>query len=167
MKANNLITGSLILVFILTGFTIPLSAQDAEGMKKFHEEKVNFFNEKLNLSDAEAKKFWPVHDDFHNRMMKINEEERTLLNYYNENSDAMSDKEVDETLEKFLDLQKRRVDLGAKYHLKFVEILGKRKTMKMYSLDREFRMHLLRKFRSGGDRAYEGKPDSKGDKKGR
>lgn len=119
-------------------------------MERFKEEKIAYFNEKLNLTEEQAELFWPVQEDFQNRNMKINEDERSLLNYYNNNSEAMSDEEVDETITKFMDLQKKRTELTMQYHNTFVEIMGKRKTMKMYSLERAFRMHVLRKFRAGG-----------------
>jgi hypothetical protein len=133
------------------GSGLSIKAQPGDQKGKFHEEKVSFFNEKLNLSDEKAKLFWPIHEDFHYRNMKINEDERTLLNYFNCNSEAMSDKEVDETITKFMDLQEKRAELMSQYHTKFVEVIGKKKTMKMYSLDREFRMYILKKFRSGGE----------------
>jgi len=140
---------ALLAAILLTLPAASLFAQPNEKMGKFHEEKVAYFTEKLDLSDKESEKFWPVHEDFHNRNMKINEEERILLDYYNSNYEAMSDEEVHEHLDKYIALQKKRVELGAKYHMKFVEILGERKTMRMYAMDREFRKYILRKFRAG------------------
>lgn len=151
MKIKIRIAYLLMLIMISMGSGLLINAQPGDQQGKFHEEKVNFFNEKLNLSDEEAKLFWPIHEDFHNRNMKINEDERSLLNYFTCNSEAMSDKEVDETITKFMDLQKKRGELMSQYHNKFVEVIGKKKTMKMYSLDREFRMYILKKFRSGGE----------------
>ncbi len=147
----------LVFVIMITGTGISLKAQAEDQMARFREEKIAFFNEKLALTDSEAEKFWPVHEDFHNRNMKINEDEKALLNYFNFNSEAMSDKEVDETITKFMDLQKKRQDLAIQYHNTFVEIIGKKKTMKMYSLDREFRMHVLKKFRAGGEGGGDGR----------
>jgi len=140
----------ILLVAVI--FSIPatgLKAQPDENMGRFHEEKIKFFNEKLDLSPKEAEKFWPVHDDLHNRNRKINEEERILLDYYNSNYEAMSDEEVHEQLEKFIALQKKRVDLAMKYHEKFVEVIGEKKTMRMYALDHEFRKYILHQFRQG------------------
>jgi len=140
----------IALVISLAGS--PLLAQPGEHMERFRQERVSFFNEKLGLSEDEAKLFWPVHEDLHNRNMKINEDEKNLLKYYNSNFEAMSDEEIDQTIEKFLELQKKRVENHREYHEKFVEIIGKKKTMRMYALDREFRMHILQKFRGGNSR---------------
>jgi len=139
----------LIIAILITGKASVATAQPEGHMQRFKEEKIKFYNEKLDLSESEANKFWPVTEDLHNRMMKINEDEKNLLVYYSSNYEAMSEKELDETIQKFLDLQKKRVDLNAEYHQTFVKIIGKKKTMQMYALDREFRMHVLSKFRAG------------------
>ncbi len=142
--------GSIVFIlFALLLKPLAVQAQDTDQMKRYREEKMKFFNDKLQLSEDEAKQFWPVYEDLHNRRMKINEDERNLLNYYSSNADFMSDKEVDETIQKYLDLQKARVDLDLKYHDTFVNIIGKKKTMRMYSLEREFRIYILKKFRGG------------------
>lgn len=115
--------------------------------ERFEEEKIAFFTEKLNLSEAEAEEFWPVFNDLHNRRMKINQDEKSLLDYYSTNAQYMSDEEVSETVKKYLDLQKQRRTLESEYHDKLVGVLGERKVMTLYSLEREFRFYLLRKFR--------------------
>lgn len=149
----------VIVTLIILCSGAAATAQQGGHMQRFREEKIKFYNEKLDLSEAEARKFWPVQEDLHNRNMKINEDEKNLLIYYNSNYEAMSDQEIDETIQKFLDLQKSRTELSTEYHRTFVEIIGKKKTMTMYALDREFRMHILRKFRAGeggGGRGHRG-----------
>lgn len=149
MKITSKGTQILVIMMIMcfTGTTV--IAQPGDQMQRFKQEKISFFNEKLDLSENEAEAFWPVQEDLHNRKMKINEDEKTLLNYYNSNYEAMSEKEIDETIAKFMALQQQRVDLTKEYHEKFVRIIGKKKTMRLYALDREFRVYVLQKFRAG------------------
>jgi hypothetical protein len=157
-KCNNMFRLLMIatLLEVLAGTGALVTAQPGGHMQRFKEEKIKFYNEKLELSESEAEKFWPVTQDLHNRMMKINEDEKSLLVYYSSNYMAMSDEEIDETTRKFLDLQQKRLELTTAYHQTFVQIIGKKKTMHMYALDREFRMHVLKKFRAGegGGRGY-------------
>jgi hypothetical protein len=124
-------------------------AQPGDQMQRFREEKIAFFNEKLDLSDKEAQAFWPLHEDLQNRKMKVNEDEKTLLNYYNSNYDAMSEEETRETIKKYMELQDKRHNLNSEYHDKFVRVIGEKKTMRLYALEREFRVHILHKFRAG------------------
>lgn len=158
VKSTQVVIALMIMSF--TGATV--FAQPGGQMQRFKEEKIAFFNEKLNLSEKEAEAFWPLQEDLHNRNMKINEEEKTLLNYYNSNYEAMAEKEIDETIEKYRQLQKKRLDLSSEYHEKFVRIIGKKKTMRLYALEREFRIHILHEWRAG--RGGHGKENKKGDR---
>ncbi len=124
-----------------------VKAQPEERMQRFKDEKIKFFNERLALSDDQAEKFWPVYEDLHNRNMKINDDERSLLTYYMSNFEAMSEKEVDETISKFMAFQDQRQALSSKYHEEFIKIIGKKKTMQMYALEREFRVYLIETFK--------------------
>jgi hypothetical protein len=144
-----------IVVLFLSGFSLTLRAQSEDQMQRFRQEKITFFNENLDLSEADAAEFWPVYKDFNNRSMKINEDERVLFSYIMNNYDNLSEEEIDQNMKKYRDLQTKRCELDARYHDKFVDIIGEKKTLKMYALERDFRMHLLRKFRGphgGGDR---------------
>lgn len=140
----------VLVAFMFMCFTgATVVAQPGDQMQRFKEEKIAFFNEKLNFSEKEAAEFWPLHDDLQNRKMKVNEDEKTLLNYYNSNYEAMSENEIGETIKKYIDLQDKRHDLNSEYHDKFVRVIGKKKTMRLYALEREFRVHILHKFRAG------------------
>jgi hypothetical protein len=149
MKIQHRLFQVITVTMIVLFSGVAATAQQGGHMHRFREEKIKFYNEKLELSEAEATKFWPVQEDLHNRKMKINEDEKNLLIYYNSNYEAMSDQEIDQTIQKYLDLQNRRTELITEYHHTFVKIIGKKKTMKMYALDREFRIHILNKFRAG------------------
>lgn len=139
----------MILSIFFAAFT-QLYAQEDQRMERFKDEKMKFFNEKLALSEDVAGVFWPLYQDLNNRRMKIGEEEKTLMTYYKSNADYMTDKEIDETINGYLDIQQKKVDLDLQFHDKFVETIGKAKTMKMYTLEREFRLHILKEFRGGG-----------------
>ncbi len=162
MKKYIVHTRIAILLLFLMATSVSVFSQRKESWERLKEERIKYFNEKLSLSGSEAEKFWPLYDDLMNRSMKINEEERTLLTYYSCNADAMTDEEVDETITKYKALQDRRHKMFNDYHNKFVEVIGKRKTMRMYSLEREFRIYIFEKFRSGEH--GRGGPPSDGDK---
>ena len=66
---------AIVMMIVLFSGAAAALAQQGEGhMHRFREEKIKFYNEKLELSEAEARKFWPVQEDLPNRKMKINEE---------------------------------------------------------------------------------------------
>lgn len=140
-------TAFIILLYL--SFYTNVFAQPGRQMQGFQEEKIKYFNEKLNLNDKESKEFWPVYNDLQNRITKNIDDEKNLLQYYNLNEQAMSKDEVEESLDKYLKLQSERIELKQAYHDKFIEIIGERKTMKMYAIERQFRLHVINKFRHG------------------
>jgi hypothetical protein len=152
----------LLLITATGGRSRLLFGQDGPSINRFKSEKIAYFNEKLNLTQEVADKFWPVYEDLHNRRMKINEDEKSLLSYVISNSENLTEKETDESIEKYMKIQDKRLELDKQYHDKFTSILGKKKTLQLYALEREFRLHLLRKFQShdghGRGGHYRGNP---------
>lgn len=141
-----------VTFFIISIFLVSFSqvfAQENQQMGQFKKEKMDYFNDKMDLTEQEKEAFWPIYDDHFNRVMKIHEDEKSLLSYFRTNAENLSEEEVDETIKKNFDIQQQKLDLEIKYHKKFVKAIGKKKTMIMYTLERDYRMHVLRKFRGG------------------
>ena len=142
----------IVTFFVLSVFMVSFSqvfAQENQQMGQFKQEKMDYFNEKMDLTEQQKEAFWPIYDDHFNRVMKIHEDEKSLLGYFSSNAEHLTEKEVDETIKKKFDIQQQKLDLEIQYHDKFVQAIGKKKTMIMYTLERDYRMHVLRKFRGG------------------
>ena len=71
-----------------------LSAQSQEQIEKFKEEQRKYYTERLELTEAESKAFWPIYDDFLNRKMKLVEDERNTWKYAHKNAENFSDEEI-------------------------------------------------------------------------
>lgn len=125
-----------------------LYAQTQEQIKKFNEERKVYFTEKLELTDAESKAFWPLYEDFSNRKMKLIEDERNTYGYANKNADNLSDEEIKETLAKAFRLKEEQLQLEKDfYQNKFMTALPAKKVMKLGKVEWDFRRHLMRKLR--------------------
>ena len=128
-----------------------LVAQSEEQIEKFKEERKVYFTEKLELTEIESKAFWPLYDDFHNRKMKLVEDERNTWSYAHKNADNLSDKEILETLKKGYSLKVKQLDLEREYYqVKFLEVLPAKKVLKLGKVEWDFRRHLLRRLREDG-----------------
>jgi len=135
----------LVYLALTLALSVPLNAQMNQNMERFHEERITFFNEKLQLSPAQAEKFWPVYDDYNNRRTKLGEEEKNLLNFFACNSGNMTEQEIDESIKKYLDLQHKEAELVSQYTRKFEEFLPKEKVLMIFVTERQFRVYLLQK----------------------
>jgi hypothetical protein len=151
---------------VLSIWTMQVMAQSQEQIEKFKQEREAYYTEHLELTPEESKAFWPVYDDFHNRKMKIVEEERNNFSYAHSNSDNLTDTEITEILKKVSQLKKEQLDLEVEYYQdKFLNVLPPKKVLKLYKVEWDFRRHLLRKLR-GSHRGERGGKDQ-GDRSGR
>jgi hypothetical protein len=151
---NRRVIYSLSALVFLFGASKNLLAQSQEQIDKFNKERSAYFTEKLELSDAESKAFWPLYEDFFNRKMKLIEDERNIWSYAHKNADNLSDKEILETLEKGYVLKEKQLALEMEYYQeKFLKALPAKKVLQLGKVEWDFRKHLLRELR-GKDQSH-------------
>lgn len=128
-----------------------LMAQTQEQIDQFNEERRAYFTDKLELTEAEGKAFWPLYEDFANRKMKLVEDEHSTYGYAHKNADNLSDKEIRETLAKAFRLKEEQLALEKDfYQNKFMTVLPAKKVMKLGKVEWDFRRYLIRKLREEG-----------------
>lgn len=140
----------VLLLALLPGvFRQPVAAQakPGDGAEKLQQQKVAFFNEKLQLSQNESTRFWPVYNDYQNRRDKITRDRNTLMRYYEQNRGNLTDAEARETINKYLGFQQEETRLLEQYTRRFEEILPPRKVMHIFFVELEFKKWLLDQLR--------------------
>jgi hypothetical protein len=143
--------------------------QTEEQIERFNQERKKYFTEKLELTEPEAKAFWPLYNDYSNRKMKIAEEERNTFMYSHQNAENLSEKEISEILDKIHRLKGEAYELEREYyHTRFPSVLTPRKVLKLYKVEWDFRRHLIKEIRGGepgGERTGgEGPPEGQGNR---
>jgi hypothetical protein len=115
----------------------------ADRKEKMDALRVGFLTQELQLSTAEAEKFWPVFNQFQNEMRATRLENmpkgKRNENVTPEQSAAMADK-ILINKQKILDIEK-------KYHSQFKEILGPEKLAKLYLAERKFKEKVMQNLR--------------------
>jgi hypothetical protein len=162
---TRILTGTFLLLFI-AGLA-PLMGQSEEQIEKFKKERKTYFTEKLELTDEEAKAFWPLYDDFSNRKMKMVKDERNTYSYGHKNAENLSDQEILDILKKVNKLKEDQLKLEAEYYQdKFLKALPAQKVLKLGKVEWDFRRHLMHELRgqSRGDQGKKG--GGKGGSKG-
>jgi hypothetical protein len=89
----------------------------------------------MNLSDADAMKFWPVYDKYEAERTKIGTERFNLINRYVEQFNSLNDEQSDELLKKSLSIQKQELDLKNKYYKEVKKSIGASKAMAFIQLE--------------------------------
>lgn len=147
MKNKKILTGAL-LIASLTLFKPLVFSQDDNYYKKLESMRIAFFTERLSLTSSEAEKFWPLYRDYNNRKEKINEERRSLDRYIMKNGDYLTEKEVNESMGKYLSLQKEEPILSETYNQKFLDVLPAIKVLKIYMVENQFKAYILNQIRA-------------------
>jgi hypothetical protein len=115
--------------------------------EKFRTEKIAFLTNKLDLSPAEAQKFWPVYNQMEKERMDAQLARRDLEKKVLEAEETISDKEIIKLTREFADKSSMEALLPAKYNEEFLKILPPQKVLKLYKAESEFRMYMFRKYR--------------------
>jgi hypothetical protein len=119
-----------------------------EAGDRIKSKRIAFFTEKLQLTPEEAQKFWPVFNEYDAKKSALSLEKRKLTDNFQNNSSKMSEKDVDETIIKFIQFSKQETALVELYNKRFRLIISAQKVMKLYLAETEFKIVLLKELKS-------------------
>jgi|AntRauTorckE5430_2_1112549.scaffolds.fasta_scaffold07500_2 hypothetical protein len=139
---------TIILLLITTGITTIFAQRHGASNEKIESFQVAFFTQKLNLTDNEAKAFWPIYNQYKVESKVLREKQRKLLK---SDFSGISDKELDKLVAKRFEIKQKQLDLEKQYHLKFKKVLPMEKIARLPHVERAFRSALLKKMRENKD----------------
>jgi hypothetical protein len=138
-------TALLIITLLLLSGISTYAQQYRYQMDQLKNERIAFFTEKLELTSAEAEKFWPVYNAFSEEKENFSLETRKLHKYLMTDSQKLSDQEIKTSMEEYVNLQNQEHELFLAYHQKFLKILPERKVLLLYITEIQFKQYLLNK----------------------
>ena len=129
----------------------------AQGGKKMNEriraQKIAFITEKLDLSSKEAQGFWPIYNEFVDKVDEIRSKDLRAIKQKMRENRELSEKEADELLDKLL---KAEGDVHAA-KLKLVKdlkkVISSEKIIRLKAAEDEFNKKLLKKLREFRDKS--------------
>jgi hypothetical protein len=141
------ITFLLLVDMVIADFNLQAQTKMAGKPDNLQQQKIAFFNEKLQLTPVESAKFWPVYNDYQNRRDRIIHDRTTLMQYFESNKTNMAESEAGELIAKYLTFQHEETNLLESYTRKFQEFLPAKKVMKIYIVELDFKKWLLENLR--------------------
>jgi hypothetical protein len=129
------------VILMLAGIELTGSAQSQvkpENIDKIKSQRIAFYTEQLNLTPAEAEKFWPLYNEFADKKLKNTAEEKRLIESFRENKASLTDNEIDNISKKIIQLRKDQVALWEEYYQKFRQVLPARKVLRLISIENQF-----------------------------
>ncbi len=103
--------------------------------KDVRSQKKQIIAENMDLSDAEAEKFWPVYDQYAAELSRIYDTKLALLNDYAENYSSMTGEQAENYIRKRAEVEQSIMQLRLEYMPAFRKVLSGRETALFYQLD--------------------------------
>lgn len=134
-------------------FSVTLaSARSGIKEDKIKAKKVAFFTQKLNLNSDEAEVFWPVYNEYQEQRESLFEQRKTIHDQFARSLHKMSTKEVDESLDKLMEISKDEAALLETYVAKFKNILPDKKVAQLFVVEEDYKRFLLQQIRNNANR---------------
>ncbi len=109
---------------------IQLLREDVRSQKK------QIIAANLQLTDAEATKFWPVYDAYTAEATKIGDSRLALIKEYAQTYDTMTDAQAKSLIKRWAATDQATVNLRTQYMPKFEAVLPGKKAALFFQLDR-------------------------------
>lgn len=140
MKKYTLLFGLLLLGYVTS------HAQE-DKHKKIKALKVEHITKALDLSDAEAEKFWPVYDRYEKRLHEVNKSKRALRCELNNEKTELSDENSSAYLDRIQDLRREKYELQTGRDAELTDILTPAQLLLLQKAEHEFKIKLLKEYR--------------------
>lgn len=129
----------LFIVLMLPAFSLVAQPGDREhlrdGRGRIRAAHAAYITQRLELTPAEAEKFWPVYHEFNEKRRKLREDFRDARR---SNSDEKN------LLELELKMKQDELDLEKDYTRRFEKIISQEKVLKLRQAEADFRRLIFR-----------------------
>jgi DNA-binding MarR family transcriptional regulator len=124
--------------------TAPKSKEHRESRRDNIESmKIAFLTRKLDLTPEEAQQFWPVYNQYTDKLQELRKKRRMESKDAKHNVDEMSDKDVEQSVDNEMVFRQKELDIQKEYHAKFKAVLPVKKVAKLYQAEEQFKRVLL------------------------
>jgi hypothetical protein len=137
----------LTIGLLLSLFSLPALAQDkpADNMQilreKIKADKKLLVAANMELTESEAKNFWPIYEDYQKDLQKINERLGSLLQSYaaDYKNKTMTDEKAKKLTDEFLSIEQAEVKLKSSYVPKLSKALPATKVARYLQIENKIR----------------------------
>lgn len=110
------------------------------GKERVEAQMVAYLTNTLELTPAEAEKFWPVYNEYKKKREDLRTSSKPAKNV-----NEMTDQEARQWLDATSEKERKLVDLKENYNKQFLKILPVKKVVKLHQAERGFKRELIQK----------------------
>ena len=147
MNAKSKVT--LVLMVLVMVWPFLASAQDtpADNMQlvveKIRADKKLLIAQNMQLTEAEAKAFWPVYERYQDELFLLRARTRTLINGYAEAYEEMTNDTAKNLLDEYMTIEALGLKLRQTYLPKFRKVVPDVKVVRYYQIENKINAALI------------------------
>lgn len=141
-KLNAMKRIAVILLIVLI-FPVAKSFGQNTNLEKLNNYKIGFFTKRLNLTSGEAEKFWPIYNEYQVQRNELQLEKMKINRNFNQNESTLSDKQLEEMGDRYVDLLVQESGLAVTFHKKLKTVLSPAKVIMYYQAENQYKVQLL------------------------
>lgn len=130
------------IIFIL-GFSLITFAQS--NRDKIKTLKIAFITEKLNLSEKEAQKFWPIYNSFEEEKSRLREEAYNVRK--KTNIETLSEDEAKQLLKEIRAKENKRQAIENDFVDKLTNIISAKKIILLHKIEDDFKRKMFEEYK--------------------
>jgi hypothetical protein len=136
---------AVILIALCAALATPLLAQDKPAdnnqlvLEKVKADKKLLVAENMQLTESEAKAFWPVYESYQRELGKINDRLLKLIDNYAASYQTMTDAAANKLVDEAVAIEADRTKLAQSYLPKFKKALPPTKVARYYQIENKVR----------------------------
>ena len=128
----------IFLLSLLLACNLSLFSQGNKD--KVEEMRVAFITKKLELSTSESEKFWPLYNEYNDKIKALR---KNLRQSYRKAPDNMTEKEAEELYQLDIKTKQAEAELHKQYSEKIKTVIGAKKIVMLRSAEEEFKQKVL------------------------
>jgi hypothetical protein len=135
------------ILFLLIGMSLTVAATGQNAKNKLQAQRVAFITQRLNLTPEEAQQFWPVFNQYTEKLQLIRssaKEEKAI--------DELNDGDTEKMILSEFDRESRELDLKKDLYQKLKKIISVKKIAKLYRAEKDFKGILLERFQQNKEK---------------
>jgi hypothetical protein len=136
---------AVILIVLYAAFATPLLAQDKPAdnkslaLEKAKADKKLIVAENMQLTEGEAKRFWPLYESYQRDLGKINDRLLKLMDDYAASYQTMTDAAANKLVDESVAIESDRTKLAQSYLPEFKKVLPATKVVRYYQIENKVR----------------------------
>jgi hypothetical protein len=104
-------------------------------LEKVKADKKLLVSQNMKLTDAEAKKFWPVYDRYQDELFLLRARTGNLIKEYADSYEKMDNAKAQKLLDEYMTIESLRLKLRQAYLPKFRSVLPPIKVLRYYQIE--------------------------------